>query len=97
VDEVGRDQLREEGGHDVGEQDDALGHGGADEVLGGGEEEDVEDVVYQAWSCPLASQRIRVLVWWESSMGGGRRQVGVNPGIGHQTIRQVDRTMDREG
>jgi hypothetical protein len=45
VDEVRRDQLGEKRGEDVGEQDGALGHGGADEVLGGGEDQDVEDVV----------------------------------------------------
>jgi hypothetical protein len=48
VEEVGRDQLGQEGGQHVGEEHDALGDGGADEVLGGREEEDVEDVVDEA-------------------------------------------------
>jgi hypothetical protein len=48
VDKVRRDQLGQEGGQHVGEEHDALGDGGADEVLGGREEEDVEDVVDEA-------------------------------------------------
>lgn len=44
MDEVGGDEFGDEGGGDVGEEDDALWEG-ADEVLGGGEDDDVEDVV----------------------------------------------------
>lgn len=49
VDEVGSDELGEEGGQDVGEQDDAFGEV-ADEVLGGGQDDDVEDIIDQAWT-----------------------------------------------
>lgn len=49
VDEVGRAELGQEGGDHVGEEDEALGCGGTDEVLGGGEEDYVEDVVCEAW------------------------------------------------
>lgn len=47
MDEVRRDELREERGHDVGEEDDAFGKR-ADEVLRGGEDDHVEDIVNQA-------------------------------------------------
>lgn len=49
MDVVGRCELDEEAGDYVGEEDGAFGDVGADEVEGGGEEEDVEDVVYEAW------------------------------------------------
>lgn len=48
MDEVGCDELGEEGGEDVGEEDDAFGDVASDEVLGGGEDYDVEDVVDEA-------------------------------------------------
>lgn len=48
MDVVGRCELDEEAGDYVGEEDGAFGDVGADEVEGGGEEEDVEDVVYEA-------------------------------------------------
>lgn len=44
MDEVGRDELDAERGHDVGEEDDAFGEG-ADEVLGGRKDDYVEDIV----------------------------------------------------
>jgi hypothetical protein len=46
VDEVGGDEFGEEGGEDVGEEDDAFGNIGADKVEGCGEDDYVEDVVY---------------------------------------------------
>lgn len=49
VDEVGRDQLREEGREHVRQEDHALGHVGAHEVLGRGEDDHVEDVVDEAF------------------------------------------------
>ncbi|KZL75238.1 hypothetical protein CT0861_11293 [Colletotrichum tofieldiae] len=54
VDVVGRDELREEGGEDVGEEDDAFRDRGPDEVLGGGEDDHVEDVVDEACCVTLA-------------------------------------------
>ncbi len=45
MDEVGRDQFHEEGGYDIGEKDNGFGHGGANEIEGGGEDDYVEDVV----------------------------------------------------
>ena len=62
-DVVGGCEFGEEGGDNVGEEDDALGHGGADEVERRGEDDYVEDIVYEAccgvgllvvdvlWSC----------------------------------------------
>ena len=49
MDEVGRAELGQEGGEHVGEEDEAFGRGGADEVLGRGEQNDVQDVVGEAW------------------------------------------------
>lgn len=48
MDEVGCYELGEEGGNDVGEEDDAFGDCGTDEVEGGGEDDYVEDVVDEA-------------------------------------------------
>ncbi|KGQ07521.1 hypothetical protein BBAD15_g7134 [Beauveria bassiana D1-5] len=47
VDKVWCDELGEEGGYHVGEEHDALGHG-ADEVLGGREDDDVEHIIDEA-------------------------------------------------
>lgn len=48
MDEVWSNEFRGEGGHDIGEEDNALGDVGADEVEGGGEDDDIDDIVYQA-------------------------------------------------
>jgi len=45
VDKVGGDELGEEGGDHVREEDDAFGDLGADEVEGGGKDDYVEDIV----------------------------------------------------
>lgn len=47
MDEVRGDQLGQERGDDIGEENDALGER-ADEVLGSGEDYHVEDIVYKA-------------------------------------------------
>lgn len=47
--EVGRKQFREKGWNDIAEEDDALGHGGANEVECGGEDDHVEDVVDETY------------------------------------------------
>ena len=47
MDKVRRNELGEEGRDDIGEEDDAFREG-ADEVLGGGEDDDVEDIVDEA-------------------------------------------------
>jgi hypothetical protein len=47
--EVWRDELREEGGQDIGEEYDAFRYIGADEILGGGEDDNVEDIVDKAY------------------------------------------------
>ena len=49
MDEVGCDELGEEGGEDVGEEDGAGADGGADEVEGRGEDDYVEDIVYESY------------------------------------------------
>lgn len=51
MDEVWRKEFREEGGHDISEEDNALGDVGTDEVEGGREDDDIDDIVYQAWRC----------------------------------------------
>jgi len=48
VDEVRGDELSEKGGEDIGKEDDSLGDGGTDEVLGGREDDDVENVIDEA-------------------------------------------------
>lgn len=50
MDEIWRNELGDEGGHDIGEEDDAFGNIWADEVEGGGENYHVEDVVDEACS-----------------------------------------------
>ena len=47
MDEVRRDKLSEERRYDIGEQDDAF-RNVSNEILGSGENYDVEDVVYEA-------------------------------------------------
>lgn len=49
MDEVGGGQLGQEGGEDVGEQDETLGDVGTDEVLGGGEDDDVQDIIDESF------------------------------------------------
>ena len=44
MDEVRGEELGYEGGDDVEEENEGFGKGGADEVEGGGEDEDVEDI-----------------------------------------------------
>lgn len=46
MDEVGRYELYDEGRGDVEEEDEGFGEGGTDEVQRGGEDDDVENVVY---------------------------------------------------
>lgn len=46
VDEVGRHELYHERRGDVEEKDEGFGEGGPDEVQGGGEDDDIENVVY---------------------------------------------------
>jgi hypothetical protein len=48
VDEVRSDELDEKRGHNIGEEDDAFWER-ADEVLGSGENDDVEDVIDKAY------------------------------------------------
>lgn len=58
MDKVGSDELCEERGDDIGEEDDAFWQR-ADEVLGGGEDDYVEHIVDQAYrqtSCNLLAQ-----------------------------------------
>jgi hypothetical protein len=50
MDEVWRGQFCREGRDNVGQEDDAFWEAGADEVEGGGEDDDIEDVVNQAYS-----------------------------------------------
>lgn len=47
--EVWGAELRQERGDDVAEEDDAFGDVGADEVEGGREDDNVEDIVDEAW------------------------------------------------
>lgn len=68
VDGVGEEELGEEGGQDVEEEDEGFGEGRADEVEGGGEDDDVEDVVYEPWG-GLVMVR---MVW--GAMGGRTEQ-----------------------
>jgi hypothetical protein len=76
VDDVRGQQLGEEGGQDVGEEDGGFGEGGADEeVLGGGEKEYVEDVVYQACLSGRAGvsylgSGFALAVYWVRGTGG---------------------------
>lgn len=51
VDKVRGAQLGEEGRDDVGQQDDALGYVGTDEVEGRAKYDDIQDVVDDAWRC----------------------------------------------
>lgn len=45
MDKVGRAQLHKERGYDVAEEDDSLGDRGADEIEGGREDDNIEDIV----------------------------------------------------
>lgn len=56
MDEVGGNQLGREGGGDIGEEDNTFGEV-ADKVLGGGEDDDVEDVIYKAWDSSESTPR----------------------------------------
>ena len=49
MDEVGSAQLGQEGRYHIGEEDDAFWHVGTDEIEGGREDDDVEDVVDEAF------------------------------------------------
>ena len=49
--EVRRAKFRQEGRYYVAEEDNAFGDVGADEVKGGGEDDNVEDVVDESWCC----------------------------------------------
>ena len=49
--EVRRAEFGQKGGYHVAEEDNALGDIGADEVKGGGEDDNVEDIVDKAWRC----------------------------------------------
>lgn len=62
---VRRNELCEERRHDVGEEDDAFGDGGADEVLGRGEDDHVENIIYKAWLryMVLLVKRAHVTSW----------------------------------
>jgi hypothetical protein len=51
--EVGRAELGQEGWYYICEKDDALGDVGADEVEGSGEDDNVEDIVDEAWTWRL--------------------------------------------
>lgn len=48
--EVRRDQFRQEGWEDIGEENDAFRYVRSDEVLRGREDDDVEDIIDQAFS-----------------------------------------------
>jgi hypothetical protein len=48
VDEVRSDKLREEGWEDICQEHDAFGYGGADQVQGSREDDNVGDIVDQA-------------------------------------------------
>jgi len=48
ADDVGEEEFGEEGGDDVAEEDDAFGYRGADEIQGRGEDDYVENIVYEA-------------------------------------------------
>ena len=71
MDEVGCYQLGDEGGEDVCEEDDGLGDVGADEIEGCGEDDNVEDIVYEA--CEVRG------VSWAS--GGGRGETLGEEGV----------------
>lgn len=45
MDEVGGAQLGHERRYDIGEEHDALGDGGPDEIEGGGKHDDIEEIV----------------------------------------------------
>lgn len=49
--EVGSDQLGEEGWEDVCKEDDAFGYGGADEIEGCGENDNVGDIIDETYRC----------------------------------------------
>ena len=54
MDEVGCDELGEERRYNIGEKNDALRDGGANEVKGGGEDDYVEDIIDEAYEIVLA-------------------------------------------
>jgi hypothetical protein len=66
VDEVGGHELGDKRGQDVGEEDEALGEG-TDEVLRGGEDDYVEDVVDE--TCFEAKERKGVSAYVVQVMG----------------------------
>jgi hypothetical protein len=49
VNEVGCDQLGHERGQHIGEKNDGLGNSWTDEIEGGREDNDIEDIVDEAW------------------------------------------------
>ena len=51
MDEVRRNELREKRGEDIGEEDEAFGNGGTDEVDGCREDDNVGDIVDDACEC----------------------------------------------
>jgi hypothetical protein len=59
VDEIRGAQLCNERGYDIGEEDDAFGDVGPDEIEGGGEDDHVEDVVDEAWEVSVSEVSTR--------------------------------------
>jgi hypothetical protein len=49
VDEVWGDEFREEGWDDIGEKDNTFGDCGTNEVEGSGEDDNVGDIIDEAW------------------------------------------------
>jgi len=47
MDEVRSDELGEEGREDIGEEDGGLGDSRADEIEGCGEDNNIDDIVYE--------------------------------------------------
>lgn len=68
MDEVRCDQLGEERRNDIGEEDDAFGDG-TDEVLGGGEDDHVEDIVDEAKK-PKGYNDLRIMMAHDSCSSG---------------------------
>lgn len=49
MDVVGSSELGEEGWDYVREQDDAFGYGGTDKIESSGKDDDVENIIYEAY------------------------------------------------
>lgn len=54
MDEVRSNELGQEAGHNIGEEDDALGDAISDKILGGRKDDDIKDIVDEAWCEMLA-------------------------------------------